>query len=452
MAIITDPDNLNQGTEVVIDASAKTVQLLVAGNLSTDGVTLQCLYSFLKEEWKNDSTLIRYAFPMNAITEEKFELVNGWDFKDDTSRHLIRTGGWALYDLAGTVVEMWAGIITLGSLGATDQVYFQQTSGGAPSDFILAGAVNQAIKVYGDATHGSITAQDYLKLFVREQAKTYAMSQISDIGVAEMVNQVYRFPLANADDLKVTHEDTAMTSAPYSGMSITWYATPQTRTIGGSDYSFNIIINGNGGTAEQIYEYVQYALRQDADIDAGTGTKNGLVAEAMLKFVGDNLYSLLTSDGGVYIDNFGAADTNRLFFVDNAGVEHSFPFVAALTLQFGENLMADASAMFRVFFTNDDAGDNTGRDFGTATAITVNDNDGVAMTGLVGGVSNLQFTFDYDGNVQRGAASAAKDAPITVVAIGLNTAQYVKATGTISRSTANTVSLVAALERNYKND
>jgi len=73
------------------------------------------------------------------------------------------------------------------------------------------------------------------------------------------------------------------------------------------------------------------------------------------------------------------------------------------------------------------------------------------MAGAVNAQSSIQHTFDYDANVQRGAASAGVDAPITVVAIGLGTAQFVKATGTISRSTANSVSLVASLERNYQN-
>jgi hypothetical protein len=73
------------------------------------------------------------------------------------------------------------------------------------------------------------------------------------------------------------------------------------------------------------------------------------------------------------------------------------------------------------------------------------------MSGTVGGASSLSFSFDYDGNSQRGTASKGTDAPITVVAIGLSTGQYVKATGTIARSTSNLVSLVSSLERNYQN-
>jgi hypothetical protein len=73
MAIITDPDLLNQETEITIDTANRTITLNEAGNLSSDGITLQCLYSFLKEEWKTNSTLIPFPFPMTAITPEQFE-------------------------------------------------------------------------------------------------------------------------------------------------------------------------------------------------------------------------------------------------------------------------------------------------------------------------------------------------------------------------------------------
>jgi hypothetical protein len=71
------------------------------------------------------------------------------------------------------------------------------------------------------------------------------------------------------------------------------------------------------------------------------------------------------------------------------------------------------------------------------------------MTGTISSTP-VTFTFDYDGNVQ-GGRTAATDADITVVAIGLNTGQYVRATGTIQRSKSNAVALVAPLERNYAN-
>jgi len=448
MALITDPDNLNDATEIVISTAGKTVQLIVAGNLSADGVTIKCVYSKLKELWKSSSTYEKFPFPMLPITDEQFEMVNGWDWANDTTRYLLRTGGWAVKDSGGVSLEEWAGIVSLGSIGVADQAYFQQASGGAAVDFELAGPVNQAIKIYGDVSHGDFDYRAYLTLFVREYQKTYASSTLTDIGVDAMSYQCYRFPLSNAADLKVTHDDT---TADAYGVTITWYAAAQTRDIGGTNRNFHVIIDGNSKTAEEIYEAVQSALRKATDIDAGAGTKTGKITNQLLQFVGDTLKTRLDSTGGVYIDNFLNADTNRIVFVDDTGTERTFPYVAVLTINFGDNLVNDTEAEYVVFFTNDDAGNNAGADYGTASAIIVQDADAAAMAGAVNAQSSIQHTFDYDANVQRGAASAGVDAPITVVAIGLGTAQFVKATGTISRSTANSVSLVASLERNYQN-
>jgi hypothetical protein len=72
------------------------------------------------------------------------------------------------------------------------------------------------------------------------------------------------------------------------------------------------------------------------------------------------------------------------------------------------------------------------------------------MTGDVSNSSSVVLSFDYDNNVQ-GGRTAGTNADITAVALGLSTGQYVKATGTIAKSKANSVSLVAPLERNYQN-
>lgn len=437
MALITDPDLLAQGTEVVFDTANKTIQLVKAGDLTDDGVTLQAVYSFCKEQWKSDATLIKFPFPLVAITEQKFDLVNGWDFKDATTRNLLRYAGWALKDTSNVSLEEYMGFVTLGSIGSTDQIYYQQSSTGSATNVVLTGAANQAVKIYGDATHGNFDYRSYFKCFVRTYQKLYDQSQLSAIGQSSVTYQVYSFPLGNSADLKITHADATMTTAPYDGMTITYYGSNQSRTIGASSYNFNVIIDGNGGTKEQIYEFVQYQLRQSTDIDNGAGTVTGKTASALLKFVGD---TLVTSNG-VYIDDFATTDTNSIEFYDVGGVKRTFPYVAAGTISFNENLVNDTNAIYRMYFTSG---------FGSASAILVNDKDAVAISGNVGGSASKSFTFDYDGNTQ-GGRTAGTDAPITIVAIGLSTGQYVKATGTITRSNANSFSLVSSLERNYSN-
>lgn len=445
MALIVDPDDLTQNTEVTFDTAAKTIALSQAGNLSTDGVTLKALYSFAKEEWKNDATLIRHPFPFTPITDEQFELKDGWDFANDASRYLIRTGGWAVVDTNGVTQEMWAGIISLGALEAGTQPYFAQSAGTA-TNFQLTGAVNQAVKIF---TNGGTDDRATFTLFAREQGDKYAQSTLSDIGVTgNMTFQVYRFPLSTSSDLKITLGDVAVAAAPYNAITITYSATPFARTIGGVSYNFNVEVDGNGQSIEGIYETLQYRLRQGTDIDDGAGTQIGNVADELAFFLGDTL----KLKEGVFLTNFAATDTNDILHDPIGGpFDIAFPFTASLTLEFGANLVADTDAVYRVFFTNDDAGSNLGYDFGTSNAITVDNASGVDISGSVGGNTSLTFTYDYDGNVQRGAGSASTDAPITVVGIGLSTGQYVSATGTIARSTSNVVSLVSALERNYEN-
>lgn len=324
-------------------------------------------------------------------------------------------------DGSGVSQEEYAGIITLGSIGSGDQVYYQQAGGGSSTNIVRTGAVNQAVKVYGDGSHSSFDYRSYYKLFVREYAKTYATAQLSDIGVTTLTYQVYRFPLANQSDLKITHDDTTVSSnAPYTGMTITWYANAQSRSIGGTNRNFHVIIDGNSGTAEQIYEFVQRELRQSADIDDGAGTKTGKVTSSLLSFVGDALYTQLQTEGGVFIDNYLDNDINRLVFVDDGGAQRTFPYTATLTLTFNDNLVNDTNAKYWVFFTNDDAGDNAGADYGSSSAIIVNDSSGNPISGNVSGNSSITKTFAFDTNVQRGAASANTTAPITGVVIGAN--------------------------------
>ena len=537
MPLITDPDLLNQDVEVIINPLTLTIQLQVAGGLSTDGVTLKAVYSFLKEQWRVDSDLIKYDFPMTPITDEQMQIGvssrnNGWNWNDTTTRNLIRTGGWQEVNAGGTVTAEYTGIISLGSLISGTQVYYQKVSGGSTTNFVLQGVVNQAVQVYSST--GPVDTRGYLQLFAREQGDTYATSRLSDIGVTTMTYQAYRFPLTTGTDIKIDTVDTGIDAntdgaadvAPYTGMSLTFYDAPQARTIGVTSYNFGVIIDGNGGTAEQIYEFVQWSLRQTVDVDDSAGSLAGKIAPELLRFVGETLETLSVTNyrgggSGVYIDNFQTTDINRLVFRDNTGTSRTFPFNANLAVNFSTTLQGDADAIYRVFYTNDDAGANAGNDFGTAGAIIPRTNTNFATTnrlrltnvatltigthtlvvgdvievvslggsgyngvhvitgvtgttvsyantgtnetiqadtagvvhrlmgGLVGGVASKQLSYAYDTNVQRGSGSDGTNAPITAVAIGLNSAQYVLAAGTIERSNANIITLTAPVERNY---
>ena len=212
-------------------------------------------------------------------------------------------------------------------------------------------------------------------------------------------------------------------------MSITYHASPVSRDIGGANSDFSVVIDGNNGTAEQIYAFAQRQLRRDANINAGAGTVNGRIADALLLFVGDTLETLQDSDGrGVYIDNFNSNDINRIVFRDDAGGERRFPFFAGFGLSFNSVLQGIANATYFIYFASTPDGD-----YGTTDAVLVENSAGTPLTGLVGGASSISETFDYDSNAQGGRAPGTNaDIVIVVIAPG---AGYLQLTGTITRST-----------------
>jgi hypothetical protein len=456
MSKITDPDLLSKNAEITFISGSQRILLTKTVNLSDDGVTMQAVYSKCKELWRTDDSLIKYPFPLISITEKKFDFVNGWDFtgsavSPNSSRQLIRDAGWSVQNAANTSTEEWMGFVSLGTVQASDQIYIQQSASGAPTNVVYTGSVNEPVRIYSSASlngYPNIDYRNYFKAFVRTQGYTYDQSQLSAIGESSVTYQVYSFPLGDAQDTNIAATDAEITSSsPYTSMSIFYWTSSQARTIGAGTWQFNTIINGNGGTKEEIYEFVQYKLRQNSNINSGSGKPSylgdvtGKTADSLLQFVG----STLKTSTGVYIDNFASIDTNNLEFYDTGSNKRTFPFVAAGIISFNSNLQSDPSASYKMFFTS-----TPSSSFGSASAVIVNDNAGLPITGSVGGAASVSFTFDYDGNVQ-GSRTAQTDAAVTLVALGLNTGQYVSTVGTITRTNANAFSLVASLERNYRN-
>lgn len=448
-AKITDPDLLVVGTELTVNLAAQTYTLNQTGNLGPEGVQMQALYSKFKELWLTTPYQL-YPFPMYAIDAEagKYQFgtdgsnFSGWKPADDATRNLHRDGGWEEYSAGGSLTRVYAGIVTLGSVAASDQLYYQRAAGGIARNFNFTGPVNEGVQVFGDATNGNIDERTYLKVFARIQGKKYDSKQLSDSGYTATGPRLLTFAVQNEADLKIAVSDaTIAAGAPYTSINVTYYGANQNRTIGGTAYPFRTIIDGANATAEQIYAKVQYLLRQNSDIDSGAGTVTGKTAGALLSFVGDTLVTA----PGVYIDNFNTNDTNRIEFYDQNGIKRTFPFVAAGTLSFNANLVADTAAVYHMYFKA-----TPGGNFGTANAVTVKNSAGVDIAGLINGAAEIPFDFSYDSNVQ-GGRTAGVDATVVVVAIGKNGGKYVSAEATIGRAVGQRITMVAEKERSYLN-
>lgn len=202
---------------------------------------------------------------------------------------------------------------------------------------------------------------------------------------------------------------------------------------------------------QQIYTKVQYQLRQNSNINglASAGAVTGKTASLLLNFVGTALKAgffaptnLNGGGTGVTLQGYGSADVNSFTSYDNSGITRDYPYASAGTLNSNSNLTAGGTGYYRMYFTTNPAGN-----YGTATAVTVNDALGTPVTGVVSG-SSVNFSFDYSSNTQGGRA-AGTDAAVTVVAGNPGVAKPVVATGLITASKAISISLVAETDRAY---
>jgi hypothetical protein len=590
MPTIVDPDDLrlssasagnNPNGEVFIDTTNLTIQLNSITEFSNssnftaaEGVTLQALYSFLKEQWKNNDVddFYRYRFPMEAITAEQFEFINGWTPKDDTTRSYIRTAGWAEKNTAGVEQRAYMGVITLGNIEADQTAYYGWYSSASsefvvgPTDFTFNGPVNEAVQIYENSLSAAANF-DYrtnynLFTFIRPTPKgnsssaggvtgyTYDISSTDAIGTRDAVaNQVYRFPLATAVDTKITLNDSeASASATSVGYRLRFDQASLSSTqlpvqLDGGTFNFTHLIDSTNGdvqglTPQQVYDITQYKLRLNADIDDEAGaSRNGKLTEELVRFVGDQLQTKAISDiplststdnEGVLIDNFGTGVTANLAFTDDTNTLRLFPAISSGDLIFSPTLKDDPSTRYWMFYTSASSGQSV---WPGATAKIVKDNDGVEITGYyhvrgtpvidgntsgvvsasgasvisftgdtltpnsqssnilritsgnnvgfytiadnaassitVSGLGfenpetaatfsvytkntgNVAYTFDYTGNNTREDGLTAQNADITIVALGLDNAQYVTATGEIGNGAGQNFSITAPLERNY---
>ena len=462
---ITSQSQLNVGTELVLDEVNRTIELVAAGNLvAKDGVTIQALYSRLVALWTSP-TYQENPFPMYALDAKSGQWqfgtdgrkYNGWKPKDDTTRSMLRDGGWEEWSAtaplpsftdAGILNRIYVGAVALGEVNSGAQQYFQKVAGGPAIDFTFTDAANLGIQVFGDATNGNFDTRTYLKGYVREYGYTYDDSSLSDTGETGTGAFKVNLLLTNQQDFKITNllgsnqaaADTAMAGAPYNGITVTYYGTDQNKTIGAGSYPFRTIIEGNGATLEQIYAKVQYLMRQNVDIDDGAGSVIGKTADLLCKFEGE---TLVTAQG-VFIANIDGNDSNRVTFTDKNGAARVYPYSAGGYITSNAALIG-AGSYYRMFFTTL-PGVLDG--FGESGAVTVQDADGNPISGAIAAAST-SFTFAYDSNVQ-GGRTAGTDAAVTVVAGRPGFAKPVLFGGTITRSKGINIALIAETDRAYQ--
>ena len=319
-------------------------------------------YQFGTDTTVDDTVDFDFAGPVN-------EAVQFYDLIGDLS------GDTPAYGSTSTITRATGSFITDGfKVGGQVTVIGSTSNDGT---YVLTAVAATTLTVTGtpftvEAWGSSTIAVDNdnaftLRLRVRDadpNGKTFSQANLASAGKTVLSNFVYAFPLANATDLDIAETDANIdANTPYTGMSITYHATGQSRggLVGGS-FNFGIIIEGNNGTAQEVYEFVQRQLRKTTDIDADADTAIGRAMDGLMRFVGPELQVGSTDGGlsfptnpdgggsGVFIDNLNATSANDVVFYDNTGTSRSFPETIAITLDFNQTLIDDTVAEYDLFY------------------------------------------------------------------------------------------------------
>lgn len=433
----------------------------------------------------------------------------------------------------GVLARQYVGIVSLGTVNAGSQLYYQRTSTGAPLNFTFTDAANEGIQVYGDIVADSATStfdtRTFFKGYVREFNRLYKDSVLADTGKTSTGANLTNLLLSNEADLNIAVADAGIGASPYSEINVKYFTGAFNRDVDlvGTTRPFGIVVdvgthssidgaNTAGGSAlttalagitganytggslvitsgtnkgtytisgtpaagsvtitgtltnaqtgqsfflqravpvvaslAQIYTKLQFQLRSAATINTLATSVIGKTAGLLSNFVGSTLltgfFAPTNPAGGgtgVIVQGLQSADINSIDLYDNAAVKRNFPFAASGVISFN-SVLVGAGSSYRLMYTS---GPGPLDDYGQSGALTVLDTLGNPITGLIS-AGSISFTFDYDGSTAGGTAGT--DKPVTLIGIRPGSGKFVRATGTLSRSKAISLSLVAEQDRVY---
>lgn len=380
----------NAGTGVALDVTGRLLTRSDGGNWRTDGylvggqITIRDAEDatmdgtwLLKDVGTGIDGALTCGIPAQATATEGFDFNDNGASEDVLDRNdggSFIADGWVVGSkIIVTSAEAVGnnGTYTVLSLTAT-------TMNVVTGSFDVADTQDDNTAVIGmfddaltpDITiNGAINNDNAIRLGLRVRdgdtnGKTFGEANLASAGKTALGNFVFAFPLANATDLKIIETDANIdANLPYTGMSMTFFSTPQARAglVGGS-FNFGIIVDGNDGTAIEVFEWMQRQLRLLTDIDADADTAIGRTIGLLARFVGDNL-EVGSGDGGltvpvnpdgggsgVFIDNLNAVDANNVSFMDNTGTFRINPETIAVTLDFNQTAIDDTTTEFDLFF------------------------------------------------------------------------------------------------------
>jgi len=149
-------------------------------------------------------------------------------------------------------------------------------------------------------------------------------------------------------------------------------------------FDYDVLLQDTGSkTLKQLFNWIQYQLLKDTDIDDAGGTKVGRVTNEIVIFTGQ-MFTLQ----GVWVEGFDAGDANNIQFRDTSNVLHSPPLAILLKITCPTALENGYAAMFRLDAAYDPA------TYTPANVVAILINEQIDATGVV--QKNIKFVENWD--------------------------------------------------------
>ena len=440
------------GKNVVLNTVARTFTIPSALNLSINGLTL---YSSIYDYFlANSAALAGIPFPFNPVNNLSLQLIigqdgsgnnNGWAPADAATRKSIAGVGWVQYNSSGTITEQWFGVLTTtGGILSTDQCYYQLASTDAPTNFSTTGPVFEPVQVVNNTGTGNFIKTSYFSLNVRPQGRTFSGANLGTVFRSSTAGgYAQALGITTSVDTNVSLADSVLAAAPYTSLTLTYYAANQNFTINGNSAPFNIVIDNSVAQLSlvQIYQWMQYQNRQITNINQGTTPNNStVIGSTAATLVGSYAGGVLTTATGVYIKGVLSSDTNNIQFTDVNSVVRTNPLTNVITANVPSGLQAltglNGTAKYFAYVAGT---------YGTSSPVLLQDASGTNVTGNYTGQSSITFTCSYSNNTQ-GGRSGSTPIGIDFVVIAPGAAKYSNTAYTITAQSIQSFSV------NYNSD
>lgn len=288
-------------------------------------------------------------------------------------------------------------------------------------------------------------------------AETWVISQVYAAGdaIANSSGRYFRVTVGG------TSAGTDADLAGGSDTGVSYEVHPGEYLIGTTYYLFSRAIAGASCSLSEGYQWGARKERVATDINDNVnldafGTVKGQLARHLFQDKGSGFDgTILKLAEGVFLSSPAAAEANNIVFYPhsldgvypNSGAGVQYPFTVNMQVLMTANL---TGGQLTAFFANDDAGSNLGYDFDTDDAIVMEDDTPTAIDVTITGVE-MNFTYDYDVNIQRGAGSAGTVVPVKVVAINAGFTEPIVVDGSLTRVDSVAIRVNAADDRNFSN-